>query len=227
MKAGDFVCLAYGADLIATTPVPEPDVCDIGRKPRSHLSFGSSVHTTTSQHRHRALAVRIRMEELHRVVPDYARVETDLPWMPSSTFRSPRPAGPRPDLISASWTSSRPRSRMPRPAHRRRASRTEPTLPGGGPIEETHGEADVHPEPSGAEVAIEAQENGRRCRSPDLKGSRHRRGMRRVCACTTCHCYVEATPRRSAGAARRRTGDARQRRRRADGPTAASPARSR
>jgi len=35
------------------------------------------------------MAVKIAMEEFHKVVPDYVRVEQDLAWMPSSTFRSP------------------------------------------------------------------------------------------------------------------------------------------
>jgi hypothetical protein len=28
------------------------------------------------------------MEELHKVAPNYRRAEENLPWMPSSTFRS-------------------------------------------------------------------------------------------------------------------------------------------
>ena len=35
------------------------------------------------------LAVKIAFEELHRVVPSYKRVQEQLAWMPSSTFRSP------------------------------------------------------------------------------------------------------------------------------------------
>jgi hypothetical protein len=33
--------------------------------------------------------VKIAMEEFHKVVPEYARVQEQLPWMPWSTFRSP------------------------------------------------------------------------------------------------------------------------------------------
>ncbi len=88
MKAGDFVCLAYGAGNRDERQFPNPDLYDIGRKPRGHLGFGGSVHACLGTAIAR-MAVRIGMEELHRVVPDYARVETDLPWMPSSTFRSP------------------------------------------------------------------------------------------------------------------------------------------
>ena len=29
------------------------------------------------------------IDEFHKVVPDYSRVADQLPWMPSSTFRSP------------------------------------------------------------------------------------------------------------------------------------------
>ncbi|MBV5263031.1 cytochrome P450 [Pinisolibacter aquiterrae] len=96
MKAGDFVCLAYGAGNRDERQFPNPDVYDIGRKPRGHLGFGGSVHACLGTAIAR-MAVRIGMEELHRVVPDYARVETDLPWMPSSTFRSPT----RLDLVRA------------------------------------------------------------------------------------------------------------------------------
>ena len=35
------------------------------------------------------LAVKIAFDEFHKVVPNYTRVADQLPWMPSSTFRSP------------------------------------------------------------------------------------------------------------------------------------------
>jgi hypothetical protein len=35
------------------------------------------------------MASRIGFEELHQVVPDYERMDEELEWMPSSTFRSP------------------------------------------------------------------------------------------------------------------------------------------
>ena len=35
------------------------------------------------------LAARLAMEEFHQDVPKYQRVDNDLTWMPSSTFRSP------------------------------------------------------------------------------------------------------------------------------------------
>jgi hypothetical protein len=35
------------------------------------------------------LSVKIAFEEFHQVFPDYRRVQEQLAWMPSSTFRSP------------------------------------------------------------------------------------------------------------------------------------------
>jgi cytochrome P450 len=88
MKAGDFVCLAYGSGNRDERKYPNPDVYDITRKPRGHLGFGGGVHACLGTEIAR-LAVRIAFEELHRVAPDYRQVEPTLPWMPSSTFRSP------------------------------------------------------------------------------------------------------------------------------------------
>jgi cytochrome P450 len=88
MKAGDFVCLAYGSGNRDERKYPNPDVYDITRKPRGHLGFGGGVHACLGTEIAR-LAVRIAFEELHKVAPDYQRVETNLSWMPSSTFRSP------------------------------------------------------------------------------------------------------------------------------------------
>lgn len=88
MKQGDFVCLAYGAGNRDERMFPNPDVYDIRRKPRGHLGFGGGVHVCLGTMIAR-LAVKIAFEELHRVVPDYTRVDSTLDWMPSSTFRSP------------------------------------------------------------------------------------------------------------------------------------------
>ena len=33
--------------------------------------------------------MKIAFEEFHKVLPHYTRVQEQLPWMPSSTFRSP------------------------------------------------------------------------------------------------------------------------------------------
>jgi len=88
MRAGDFVCLAYGSGNRDERQFANPDIYDITRKPRGHLGFGSGVHGCLGSAIAR-LAIRIAFDEFHRVVPEYGRVERDLPWMPSSTFRSP------------------------------------------------------------------------------------------------------------------------------------------
>ena len=88
MRANDFVCLCYGAANRDERQFANPDVYDIARKPRGHLGFGGGVHACLGAMIAR-MATKIAMEEFHKVVPDYTRVEKDLPWMPSSTFRSP------------------------------------------------------------------------------------------------------------------------------------------
>jgi cytochrome P450 len=88
MKEGDFVCLAYGSGNRDERQFPNPDVYDITRKPRGHLGFGGGVHACLGTAIAR-LAVKIAFEEFHQVVPAYRRVADQLPWMPSSTFRSP------------------------------------------------------------------------------------------------------------------------------------------
>ncbi len=88
MKAGDFVCLAYGSGNRDERKYENPDLYDIARKPRGHLGFGGSVHACLGTAIAR-MSVKIAMEEFHKVVPSYRRVQEQLPWMPSSTFRSP------------------------------------------------------------------------------------------------------------------------------------------
>jgi len=88
MKAGDFVCLAYGSGNRDERQYPNPDAYDITRKPRGHLGFGGGVHACLGTAIAR-LAVKIAFEEFHKVVPEYKRTADQLPWMPSSTFRSP------------------------------------------------------------------------------------------------------------------------------------------
>lgn len=88
MKAGDFVCLAYGSGNRDERQYPNPDAYDITRKPRGHLGFGGGVHACLGTAIAR-LSVKIAFEEFHKVVPEYQRVQEQLPWMPSSTFRSP------------------------------------------------------------------------------------------------------------------------------------------
>ena len=88
LREGDFVCLAYGSGNRDERQYPQPDLYDIHRKPRGHLGFGGGVHACLGTAIAR-LAVKIAFEEFHRVVPDYRREADQLPWMPSSTFRSP------------------------------------------------------------------------------------------------------------------------------------------
>ncbi len=88
MKAGDFVCLAYGSGNRDERQFPNPDTYDIARKPRGHLGFGGAVHACLGTAIAR-MSVKAAFEEFHRVVPAYTRVQQTLPWMPSSTFRSP------------------------------------------------------------------------------------------------------------------------------------------
>jgi cytochrome P450 len=88
MRAGDFVCLAYGSGNRDDRQWPDPDRYDINRKPRGHLGFGGGVHACLGTAIAR-LSVKIAFDEFHRVVPDYALADEPLRWMPSSTFRSP------------------------------------------------------------------------------------------------------------------------------------------
>jgi cytochrome P450 len=88
MRAGDFVCLAYGSGNRDERQYPDPDRYDIRRKPRGHLGFGGGVHACLGTAIAR-LSVKVAFDEFHKVVPDYRRVQEQLPWMPSSTFRSP------------------------------------------------------------------------------------------------------------------------------------------
>ena len=88
MRAGDFVCLAYGSGNRDERQFPDPDRYDIRRKPRGHLGFGGGVHACLGTAIAR-LSVKVAFDEFHKVVPDYRRVQEHLPWMPSSTFRSP------------------------------------------------------------------------------------------------------------------------------------------
>ena len=88
MRAGDFVCLAYGSGNRDERQFPNPDNYDIARKPRSHLGFGGGVHACLGNAIAR-IAVRLAFDEFHKVIPEYSRVHEQLEWMPSSTFRSP------------------------------------------------------------------------------------------------------------------------------------------
>ena len=88
MRAGDFVCLAYGSGNRDERQYPNADLYDLARKPRGHLGFGGGTHACLGATLGR-LATAIALEEFHTVAPDYHRVDEALPWMPSATFRSP------------------------------------------------------------------------------------------------------------------------------------------
>jgi cytochrome P450 len=88
MRAGDFVCLAYGAGNRDERQFADPDRYDIARRPRGHLGFGGGVHACLGGAIAR-LATRIAFAEFLRAFPEVTRVEAQLPWLPSSTFRSP------------------------------------------------------------------------------------------------------------------------------------------
>jgi hypothetical protein len=88
MRAGDFVCLAYGSGNRDERQFPNPDIYDLNRKPKGHLGFGGGVHACLGNAIAR-MALKIAFEEFLKVIPEFRRVQEQLPWMPSSTFRSP------------------------------------------------------------------------------------------------------------------------------------------
>ncbi|HUW25936.1 MAG TPA: cytochrome P450 [Gallionella sp.] len=88
MRAGDFVCMAYGSGNRDERQFANPDTYDITRKPRGHLGFGGGVHACLGTAIAR-LSIKMAFDELHKVIPEYRRVHQQLTWMPSSTFRSP------------------------------------------------------------------------------------------------------------------------------------------
>ncbi|CAO3440775.1 cytochrome P450 [Azospirillum endophyticum] len=88
MRAGDFVCLAYGSGNRDERRFPAAHLYDIDRKPKGHLGFGGGVHACLGTAFAR-LASRVAFEEFLKRVPEFVRVQDQLPWMPSTTFRSP------------------------------------------------------------------------------------------------------------------------------------------
>jgi len=88
LKAGDFVCMAYGSGNRDERAFANPDAYDIARKPRGHLGFGGGVHACLGAMVAR-LAVKVIFEEFLGKFPRFSRVDAQLPWMPSTTFRSP------------------------------------------------------------------------------------------------------------------------------------------
>ncbi|MFO1015355.1 MAG: cytochrome P450 [Caulobacteraceae bacterium] len=88
MKPGDFVCLAYGAGNRDERKFPDPDTYDLDRKPMGHLGFGGGVHACLGAPIAK-FATQLIAEELLARMPDFKRVDENLDWAPSSTFRSP------------------------------------------------------------------------------------------------------------------------------------------
>jgi cytochrome P450 len=88
MREGDSVALAYGSGNRDDRQFPNPDNYDIARRPRGHLGFGGGVHACLGTAIAR-LSTKIAFEEFHKVVPQYRRMQDQLPWIPSSNFRSP------------------------------------------------------------------------------------------------------------------------------------------
>jgi len=88
MRKGDFVCLAYGSGNRDERRFPDADSYDIYRKPRGHLGFGGGVHICFGTAIAR-LAVNIAFGEFLQRIPDFTITDERLPWMPSTTFRSP------------------------------------------------------------------------------------------------------------------------------------------
>lgn len=88
MKAGQFVCLAYGAGNRDERKYVNPDVYDIARYPRDHLGFGGGVHICLGTLMAR-LVTRTAMQEFLKGIPDYEVDVKGLAWNPSTTFRAP------------------------------------------------------------------------------------------------------------------------------------------
>jgi hypothetical protein len=88
IRAGDFVCMAFGSANRDERQFPSPDVFDIRRRPRGHLGFGGGVHSCLGAMIAR-LALRIVFEEFLAAFPGFSCAPEKLRWMPSTTFRSP------------------------------------------------------------------------------------------------------------------------------------------
>lgn len=89
LKQGDRVVLAYGSANRDPRKFENPDVYDIDRKPQGHLGFGSGKHFCLGAQLAR-LATQEAMNIFLAEIPDFARSTTELDWVPSSNFRSPR-----------------------------------------------------------------------------------------------------------------------------------------
>ncbi len=89
MKAGDFVMLCYGSGNRDERMFTDPDTYDIARRPKRHLGFGGGVHSCLGAMLAR-VACQVVFEEFLKAIPEFTRVDQQLPWVPSSNFRSPR-----------------------------------------------------------------------------------------------------------------------------------------
>lgn len=88
MRAGDFVCLAYGSGNRDEAQFPDGETYDLDRRPKGHLGMGGGVHACLGSAIAK-LATRVVFEAVLEAWPEFRRVEQALPWMPSTTFRSP------------------------------------------------------------------------------------------------------------------------------------------
>ena len=88
MKAGDFVCLCYGAGNRDRRQFHNPDVYDVERRPMRHLGFGGGKHLCLGTAVGRQVTAAVMAEFLKRI-PEYQRTTPALKWNSSTTFRSP------------------------------------------------------------------------------------------------------------------------------------------
>jgi cytochrome P450 len=88
MKEGDYLILCYGSGNRDERQFPDADVYDIHRKPKGHLGFGGGVHACLGTSIAR-IACQVAFEELLARHPEFERTDEELPWVPSSNFRSP------------------------------------------------------------------------------------------------------------------------------------------
>lgn len=88
MRAGDFVCLVYGAGNRDERKFPDPDRYDITRRPLGHLGFGGGTHICLGTMVAR-MTTSVAMKAFLARVPDYALTIPTLAWNPSTTFRAP------------------------------------------------------------------------------------------------------------------------------------------
>ena len=70
MKAGDFVCLAYGSGNRDERQFPDPTATTSPASRSGHLGFGGGVHACLGSAIAR-IAIRIAVEEFHEVAPEY------------------------------------------------------------------------------------------------------------------------------------------------------------